>query len=130
MNDLVNISPKVLAQLTSPDGNIQPFVREIFLSDALLEGTLYDETRAIFDKLTTGKEVEICNEENKENSSVIVQLNGIVLGWLPNNQACIISQLISAGKEIICRISNARQYNEFMTDCHKARISIKIYMID
>lgn len=132
MNELAKISPSLLALLDERKDARLPLAREIFLVETVLKDTSYSGTEHVFYLLKEGTEVTMFSVSDSDRGplAVAVVWNYISLGWLLEGQDGIFSALLAAGKRFVCRISRAKQYNEFLTERPMAKITVKISMLE
>ena len=132
MNELAKISPSLLALIDERKDERPPLAREVFLVETVLRDTSYNRTEPVFYMLKEGTEVEMRAVPDSDRGPLAVEVvwNDTSLGWLLEGQDGIISSLLTAGKRFVCRISRAKQYEEFLTERLVARISVQIFMLE
>ncbi|QFQ12484.1 hypothetical protein C7Y71_005355 [Pseudoprevotella muciniphila] len=132
MNELAKISPSLLALIDERKDERPPLAREVFLVETVLRDTSYNRTESVFYMLKEGTEVEMRAVPDSDRGPLAVEVvwNDTSLGWLPEGQDGIFSALLAAGKRFVCRISRAKQYNEFLTERPMAKITVKISMLE
>ena len=132
MNELAKISPSLLALIDERKDERPPLAREVFLVETVLRDTSYNRTESVFYMLKEGTEVEMRAVLDSDRGPLAVEVvwNDTSLGWLLEGQDGIISSLLTAGKRFVCRISRAKQYEEFLTERLVARISVQIFMLE
>ena len=105
---------------------IEPLVKEISLFDTYVAGTSYTE-RAPREAAVPGDKLILRREEdNRFDDRAILVLNqdGIKLGYIPEKDNPIFSRLMDAGKLLTAKIKKVDWKGDF------SKIEIEIFLVD
>ncbi|MDO4489235.1 MAG: HIRAN domain-containing protein [Eubacteriales bacterium] len=105
---------------------IKPVIREIHLFDSFISGTTQLEDSSVLEKISEGDVLSLRREVNKFDDNAILLLNadGIKLGYVPEKDTLIFARLMDAGKLLKARITKITRKGSFM------QIAVGIYLVD
>lgn len=106
---------------------LKPLVKEIHLFDTYIAGTSFIEDTSVFEQLHMSEDLILRREpDNKFDALAILILNsdGIKLGYVPRKDNLIFGRLLEAGKMLKGKISDIEKKDSYY------KIRIGIYLVD
>ncbi len=106
---------------------LKPLVKDIHLFDTYIAGTSFIDDLSVFEGLRVNEDLILRREpDNKFDAQAIVILNseGIKLGYVPRKDNLIFGRLLEAGKMLKGKISDIEKKDSYY------KIRIGIYLVD
>jgi len=125
--ELVKISPQLLALLQGSGQDLKPFGREIFLLDIIVAGTSHCQIiEELAEDIHDGTMLNMLRDPGNEYDPMAIglYLDKRRVGWVPMELNVVISRLMDAGKIFVCRVEKTKWIDNWF------RIEAKISMID
>lgn len=127
---LATIDPTVLALMhgsLQQDDKLQPFAREILLTECHVSGTVHKELRTIEPSLTTGATLTLHREPSNAHDTLAIRVcdsAGHPLGYIPRITNAPLARLMDAGKQLFARIEAKAWHGDWL------KIDIGVYLRD
>ncbi len=105
---------------------IKPLVKEIYLFDTFIAGTLQLKDKSPLEGIREGDKLNLQREEDKFDSNAIALFNekGQKLGYIPEKDDMVFARLMDAGKLLVGKIAKINSMKSFK------QIAIGIYLVD
>ncbi len=129
-NYLAKIDPTMLALMHGSfekDGKLQPFAREILLTECHVSGTVHRELKAIEPALTSGALLALQREPGNAHDSLAIRVYdaaGNALGYIPRITNAPLARLMDAGKQLFARLEAKAWHGDWL------KIDIGVYLRD
>ena len=129
-NTLAKIDPTMLALMHGSfqkNDKLQPFAREILLTECHVSGTVYKELKAIEPRLIAGAMLALQREPDNAHDTLAIRVYdpaGNALGYIPRIANAPLARLMDAGKQLFARLESKEWRGDWL------KIDIGIYMKD
>ena len=129
-NTLAKIDPAMLALMHGSfqkDNQLQPFAREILLTECHISGTVSKELKPIEPTLTPGLMLTLQREAANAHDSLAIRVYdsvGNALGYIPRITNAPLARLMDAGKQLFARLESKERHGDWL------KIDIAVYMRD
>ena len=127
---LAKIDPTVLALMHGSfqkDDKLQPFAREILLTECHISGTVHKELKAIEPALNSGAMLALRREPGNPHDGLAIRVHdaaGNALGYIPRITNAPLARLMDAGKQLFARLESKEWHGDWL------KIDIGVYMRD
>lgn len=125
--ELIKISPGLLALLQGSSSELMPFVRELLVLECHIAGTSYLDLEEVEPDLKENDRFLLLREpENKfDQFAVAIYTTGkIKLGYLPRDKNETISRLMDSGKMIFASMLSKTWMNDWL------KMSVRVFLVD
>ena len=129
--DIIKLDPKFINLLNTSfgkNGLPLPFVQEIFLMQCHIAGTSYLDNIQEIELGLNEKDILVFKREldNKHDKLAILILdkNGRMLGYVPQNKNEVLARLMDAGKIVFGKIEQKEWQGKWL------KVDIRVYMRD
>ena len=129
-NSLARIDPTMLVLMQGPFQNadkLQPFAREILLTECHVAGTVYKELKTIEPALTSGALLALQREPGNAHDNLAIRVHdaaGNALGYIPRFTNAPLARLMDAGKQLFARVEAKARLGDWL------KIDIGVYLRD
>jgi len=129
-NTLARIDPTLNALMHSSfqkDDKLQPFAREILLTECHVSGTVHKELKAIEPALVSGMILTLRREPANAHDSLAIRVydpEGNPLGYIPRVTNAPLARLMDAGKPVFAKLQAKAWHGDWL------KIDIGVYMRD
>lgn len=129
-NALAKIDPTMLALMHGAfgkDGKLQPFAREVLLTECHVSGTVHKELKTIEPGLTSGALLTLRREPDNAHDSLAIRVYdsvGNALGYIPRITNAPLARLMDAGKQLFARLEAKEWHGDWL------KIDIGVYLRD
>ena len=129
-HSLAKIDPTMLALMhgsLQKDGQLQPFAREILLTECHVSGTVHKELRGIEPSLAAGTMLALQREPANAHDSLAIRVYdaaGRPLGYIPRITNAPLARLMDAGKSLVARLEAKAWHGDWL------KIDIGVYLRD
>jgi hypothetical protein len=132
MNDIIKLDEtNIISILHSGDALKaagKPFVKQIYLVDAHIAGTMYvDNIEELEPNLVVGKKLNFYREPDNPHDKLAIMVKddqGNKIGYVPRNKNEVLARLMDAGKLIYGTI-HAKEYRDDWLN-----VSMQVYLDD
>jgi hypothetical protein len=127
---LAKIDPTVLALMHGSfqkGDKLQPFAREILLTECHISGTVHKELKAIEPALDSGAMLALRREPGNPHDGLAIRVYdaaGNALGYIPRIANAPLARLMDAGKQLFARLESKEWHGDWL------KIDIGVYMRD
>lgn len=129
-HSLVTTEPTLLALMHGSfqkDGKLQPFAREVLLTECHVSGTVHKELRAIEPRLMPGAVLTLRREPFNAHDSLAIRVYdaaGNAIGYIPRITNAPLARLMDAGKQLFARLEAKAWHGDWL------KIDIGVYLRD
>jgi hypothetical protein len=131
MNDsLAKIDPTILALMHGSlqnDNQLQPFAREILLTECHVSGTSHRLLHAIEPTLLPGAVLILQREPRNQHDHLAIRVldeAGNAIGYIPRMFNVPLARLMDAGKQLFARLETKAWHGDWL------KLDINVYMRD
>lgn len=128
MNEnILPVTPGLLALLSKLETSITPFMHEIFLLEIVVAGTSFcKEIETIENLIIPEKVLTMKREPNNkfDEFAIAIYCDNIRVGFVPAEMNLVCSRLMDAGKMFFCRVVSKKWKNKWL------KINANIYMVE
>ena len=129
MANELTVGPAQAVALLQKKGELEmlkPLIRLIHLFDSYIAGTSHLSDPSVLKGLKEGESLTLRREDNKFDSNAILILNaeGLKLGYVPEKDNIIFARLMDAGKCLTAKVKTIEEHAGFK------KIAIGIYLKD
>ena len=106
---------------------LKPLIREIYLFDSYVAGTMHLKDPSVLDEIEVDDPLTLLREENKydENAILVLTADRKKLGYVPEKDNIVFARLMDAGKILKAKIRDIRPKDDYFT-----MVSIGLYLVD
>ena len=128
--NLAKIDPTVLALMHGSfqkDDQLQPFARDLLLSECHISGTVHRELRDIEPTLNVGATLALRREPDNAHDALAIRVYGTAgnpLGYIPRITNAPLARLMDAGKQLFARLEAKAWHGDWL------KIEIAVYLRD